>query len=99
MTRTMHVALGYILDGLTAQSKVTFLNGLTRRPGFPSFRCFRLVHLADLDALPAEVPAPTRDRNPRTPPSTISRDQRRNVYRWHHCPFLSIKSPCNSLPL
>ena len=56
-------------------------------------------HLADLDALPAEVPAPTRDRNPRTPPSTISRDQRRNVYRWHHCPFLSIKSPCNSLPL
>src|SRR5215472_15514735 len=30
MTRTMHVASGYILDGLTAQSKVTFLNGLTR---------------------------------------------------------------------
>jgi hypothetical protein len=30
MTRTTHVASGYILDGMTAQPKVTFLNGLTR---------------------------------------------------------------------
>src|SRR5215831_14530721 len=31
LTQTTDVASGYILDGLTVQSKVTFLNGLTRR--------------------------------------------------------------------
>src|SRR5262249_41821571 len=30
LTQTTDVASGYILDGLTVQSKVTFLNGLTR---------------------------------------------------------------------
>lgn len=30
--RAMHVASGDILDGLTARSKATFSNGLTRRP-------------------------------------------------------------------
>ena len=30
MIRTTHVASGYILNGLTARPKVTFLNGLTR---------------------------------------------------------------------
>src|SRR5262249_36701942 len=33
LTQTTDVASGYILDGLTVQSKVTFLNGLTRHTG------------------------------------------------------------------